>query len=974
MMRFLFLLLASLAPALGAQEAELLSVAAPRNRWYCQGGSGSRSGLSLAKSSAGQLVEDWIYRSPARFLVPSLVWDQHLVVLEEMPKARAIIKVLDIDNGAILMKSADFPCAKASKMSIWGRTIAIQTDAQEIRFWRIGYTRISRGQRLVLPGIVQDFLVHKGSIYITAGDDLLARTLGHSKNRWRITGGFRGQLAIVNRDVFVVDYSRWSAELKVFDAVSGKQISQVETGIRCPTPKPGIDFCGAIQVGQKLVAVRLASPFSSRLSDEKANTVFFAKHGSGKTMSLAKSTEVKMTGTAVLHGRTALFRGGIRAARDGIILYDERRSVFREMISASDRADLLTKKKTACILCRNVIWVNDCAFRVNDLRMLRQGGDRDFDSAIPVKGGMLFTANDHHELRVMRDPSYWSNRSSRRFGPPKGLVDSGRAVLRNGKTIEGQIEFDVAKKRLTKIRRNGKKKEYDLDQLLVLEDDKSNVVMAPNDSLLLLGLTRLDYLDLAKLYEKVVIESLKSNDATLTDFYLRRASAYGADEKNIAKFRKRLTTLRKRRKILLKPKLVTKAKAREKAGLKMIRERVWTRIKNFPADTPKSLQVQLLTVLLRDLPGHKEAAELVNSWLPKEVQGKGQLSNPAAWLDFVVAASQTKIKIINPPKADAKATSWDEGLVGATQHTWRKDILGVRSKRLLVLTPLKNPSQVVRCLALGETVCDALEETFSDGTRKRSKWRPLVIHLFPTRKDYIAYGKSRGMRQIANTLGFYNQQQNITRLYLPDSPEEIEALLGTFVHELTHHWTFERCPLFSTRDAARSIFGNRGVWVVEGFADMVSDYIFDPEMRTFNRDNPRARSLDVVANAADKQLIDWGTLLNMSHAHLLELSGEPRPDLQVKLHWMVGLTVNQSPVNVFYSQSAALCHFLMRGEGGKYRKELLKFVAEFYQGKSRSWSAEKALGMSPEELGRKVRAFARAESRREPRPKSKEMK
>ena len=57
-----------------------------------------------------------------------------------------------------------------------------------------------------------------------------------------------------------------------------------------------------------------------------------------------------------------------------------------------------------------------------------------------------------------------------------------------------------------------------------------------------------------------------------------------------------------------------------------------------------------------------------------------------------------------------------------------------------------------------------------------------------------------------------------------------------------------------------------------------------------------------------------------------------------------------------YALSATLCHFLMHGEGERYREDFVRFISEFYAGKARKGTALfEALGVSPEELEREFK-------------------
>ena len=73
--------------------------------------------------------------------------------------------------------------------------------------------------------------------------------------------------------------------------------------------------------------------------------------------------------------------------------------------------------------------------------------------------------------------------------------------------------------------------------------------------------------------------------------------------------------------------------------------------------------------------------------------------------------------------------------------------------------------------------------------------------------------------------------------------------------------------------------------------------------------------------------------------------------------------IRPQPINqirLFYEQSAATCHFLYWGEGGKYRDQLLDYVTVYYTGQEGKTGVESHFGLTPQELGEKVEAYAKA--------------
>ncbi len=954
MIRFLLLFLLSSSSVLWSQSGS----AAPANRWYCKGGSASRSQSSDTKIRMDKLKPAWTYELKEGLRAPPLVWDERIVVLESAPKGRAQLKVLSVDSGEVEIKSRVFSCQPQPKIAIWGRTIAIQIDPRRIKYWRQGYTRIFEGRLLAMKADIQDFVLVGNILHAIVGDDLYAFDSNSLRQKWMVKGMFRGEFAVVDKDVYAINYEYGDVTLQTYDALTGRKRLELDPLPAGDAPAQNATFGGSVQVSDDMISMRVAGRFQVR-SWQEHNTLFIRRASSEQGIRLQPVAYGSTLAPVAFDGKKVIFHDTDRGRKQSLALLDCNTARYHRVMASEDWPELFKGGPIACRTFRHVIWAKDCAYRAGDRVLLRPGGVTE-RSPVPIRGGVLFVSNDGKEIRALRDSIYLKKKEERRLGPASGTVARGRSLLRNGKIVAGKLRYDSKFGQLARIRKNGKERIYDLAEVLIIEDGSGKVVMAPSLSSFAIGSARLDIMDKADSYCSLASKAIRAKDVAMARRFIDVASNLGAEEKTLSRVRKKLDVLEEK-KALKNATMSAQIAAAEASKIAAIDERLWDRIKNLPDTIPRRFKVKRLRRLFRKYPGHRGGRDLVNTWLPKRLQ-VGDLKDPASWLDFVVAADQIEIEIVDAPSEDEKESTWEERQVGYHQHRWRKDIIGVRSKRLLVLTPLKNPAQVARCLALGETLCTALEKIFEQGEKKRTEALPLVIYLFPTQKSFVEYGAKRGMRGLDKLLGFYSPSERLTRLFFPDSEEQLETLRGTFIHELTHHWIWERCPLFSLRDSQRSTAPLRGAWIIEGFAEMMREFLYDPENRTFTSDNPRAHTLDVVGHADSSQLFPWKTLLDMTHGVLVNLPRKARPKLSVKLRWVVGGSALQDPTLVFYSQAGALCHFLWRAEGGRFRSELLNFVALFYQGKSASWSSEKALGMSPEELGKRVMRFAREKS------------
>ena len=106
-----------------------------------------------------------------------------------------------------------------------------------------------------------------------------------------------------------------------------------------------------------------------------------------------------------------------------------------------------------------------------------------------------------------------------------------------------------------------------------------------------------------------------------------------------------------------------------------------------------------------------------------------------------------------------------------------------------------------------------------------------------------------------------------------------------------------------------------------------------------------------------RKIIPWNAFYRMSQAHFGTLDGSNRNI--IVLRWSLRPTV-VSTSRMFYEQSGATCHYLFHAHKGKYRERLLQYVVDWYSGRAKNLSIEKAFGMSDDELGKNVVAFSKA--------------
>jgi hypothetical protein len=289
---------------------------------------------------------------------------------------------------------------------------------------------------------------------------------------------------------------------------------------------------------------------------------------------------------------------------------------------------------------------------------------------------------------------------------------------------------------------------------------------------------------------------------------------------------------------------------------------------------------------------------------------------------------------------------------------WRKDLVALQSKQLLVISAPVKPGRIANCLSAGELVCDTLERFFASGKHVRDHRWPMTILLFENREEYRkVVGRDAAdddeKRMAEWSVGQYSPGDG-SRLYLPEDEDGFRRVMKTFVHELTHQWLAERCPLYAAAEGGPKRSGG-GHFVVEGFAEMVEEMRFDLARRTCTFD-PAAESLDTMGALPPNAAFAWPAFFALSSKDFQHLDLENV--IPVARRRSLGGVAKLSQGHVFYAQSAAAAHCLFQMDGGKLRQAFLEYTAAHYAG--RTPSIKDAFGMSEEELGARVIAFAKS--------------
>ena len=514
------------------------------------------------------------------------------------------------------------------------------------------------------------------------------------------------------------------------------------------------------------------------------------------------------------------------------------------------------------------------------------------------------------------------------------------AVTLHGTLVTGDLRVDGDV--VVKVRGESERR-YPRTDFLLVEKDDGTLLWAADFDARLRGYEYLAREKKRKLLVALCSDALKARDAKLSRHLLDRAEANGFTGKRAESLKRKLEKLEKG------AKQPDAAKA----------EKVRARVPEVAAIHPdllaqragKALQgsadgLPLLREALRRSPLHEGANKLLAQRAPKDFP----LGNRALWLDWHLDLETTGAKLVPGEQEDLQRA----------RRQWRKDLYGIQAGPIRLLTTVQDTRTVGRCLAYGRLVCDVLEEMFRTEKPRPRYSQALLVFLYASQEEYLTRsGTSRPVEDPAflkTTAGHYAPLERLSRVYWSADRDAERRIARVFLHELTHHWVTEFNPRYSNAEL-RLRTDLPGYWVVEGLATFIEEGRYDVDTGTHDLFDSRAASLDTVHVLSRKrQLLPWDTVYGIT---MRTFRGLPRDSgiLRVVRKWYVG-EWNLTPARLFYEQATATLHFLYHGDKGRYREKLLDFVTSYYTGKKDRLNVEAAFGLKPNELGRRVEAFA----------------
>ncbi len=225
--------------------------------------------------------------------------------------------------------------------------------------------------------------------------------------------------------------------------------------------------------------------------------------------------------------------------------------------------------------------------------------------------------------------------------------------------------------------------------------------------------------------------------------------------------------------------------------------------------------------------------------------------------------------------------------------------------------------------------------------------KPNVVHFYRTRDEYIAALKrlptlaSEMKQRVGITKGFYFPDTRIAYFfYDPESDDDT-----TLYHEATHQL------LTGSRPMSSNIGMKSDFWIIEGIACY---------MESFQREGERFS----VGDPGNQRL-------QRAREHFLVENYYVRLQEFTRMGQMAFMSVPEGELRKNYSQGAALTHFFMHYDDGRYREALIEYLSQIYSPdkstREHPDSLAELTGVADEVLDRQYADYIR---RLVPRPKT----
>ena len=968
-------------PAAGAGEAASSKDAAhedgavaPAGQWLMDGGAAARTGAALTRPLTDAVREAWRYRADGGIEGEPRVWDDW-VVLEVLEKrGRRSLHVVRLADGQRIHKTRGYEVSGPMAPCLGRRMVVARTGANELTVYRLERTRLDVIWRLATEVPAGEPLVHGREIYFHNGSQLCRYQFGRKTPVWKIEGNFRGRLALRGGHLYVLDYDKNGVgQMALVDRETGRTLERREAAYH-KGKVPRLPDRTRIFVGVDRVYACLALNVECQGGMIANACKLTRRRDQDGSTSIGPPQFMELPAVPVFRNERVLRFEACHLLEYETQTPEAGEKTWAWFLGKNEKDDRLLAHKrfhralldvrTPPTVVGDACYLGPVAFDLESLRVFWRQPIRTRTRLVPAQGTMLAVEGDR-TLVAYREVSAALEGTAHR--EPTGTVGQSKpngpvvavAYLRDGSCEQGTFEIHPEVPcGLVRVEPPYKKGAWRLADVLLVVDKQGRPVYHGSQEDVIQALDREIDDEVAEGYEKLLSRSCSTNDAKLIEHLLAQAWYCGVSDKVVRKAERKLKVL-ETKSPRVNQKLVARLQAEEKGLLGQAVSRFEASLTRMTARQDIPAKIAYLKAMLRRDAHHPAAVASVKAMLPAGIQAPEPF-HALDWLDFLDVIAATPVIFVQPAARGVEPTREQKELT-AERKAWRPDVVGIQSDRLFILTPLTQPGRIARCLSLGELVCDHLDSLFGPLGKPRGAGHRLKIYLHPSQEDYIQQsGGAKAADHLKWTAGHYHKVKRHSRMFLPEGAEAFERVMDVFAHELTHQWVDERCPLFTEEERFQSPFMQPCFWIVEGIACWMEEGRFDLERGVVQTFNPRCMHLDILASLVEAKgpRIPWKDLFSFTQIQFAMIPRGPEKGFVAERHWRLGALHQLGWTQLFYVQAAAATQYLIHAEGGKYREQLFRCVGHYYKGYYKLVDVQKAFGLSPEELGRRIESFA----------------
>jgi hypothetical protein len=953
---------------------------APRDTWSCLGGSLSRTRFTDTRAVLQGPLEMRFDIEPMGELEGEPLLDADRIVTVSVDSSgKRRLEVFGLENGLRIGEAKELAATEPVHACMVDGEIAVRSAAGQIEVYSIGKNGLRRSRNLKAPaGSTFGHPILLGDDVIVAlGDSIVRYGPKGAKPVWTAEGAFRGHLTLVGTTLYALEYDTGSgaAKLAKIDAETGAIAERRNVGRR-QGGAPALPGDDLVAVHGKFAVVFGSAKFALETGISSLSAAFDLTREPGSGSALTGSTFMSHPPAIFARGWMGFYEHPIdgRSIQAMLASAPGQNPTQPVRLASQGWHEELLRFRQAPAFARGVTYFAGLAWDAGTSRILWRDKRLEGADLLPARDSVL-------AIRSKRTIEIW--RRVRPVQDDAGIVarvapataEEGLLLLRDGDLERGKFMLSGEGKSLEVMKvgdaasRGWRARDVAFAGLL-----DGTVLYAADRDQLADGIDAVARERQVAIAEKACGQAEKSGDPGTMVRVFGLANELGVEEKALDKLEKAMEKARDGT-----PKVSEKSVEAAKESLAEIKsvraeiayralESLWVdpaerlsseeaeETDRFAADATRRVPrhvYQLLALVLEADHDHESAREKLALLLPEDVdlpEGRRVVD----WTTFAEFNAYYPVELHFPPRDYKGELSWEQEKLDNATANWRDDIIGYRTEKLFVISPVESAGAIARCLALSEQLCRILESMYVGGSHERNTFDPLVVYLYGTREEYL---KQSGPG-LEWTAGHYNLQTQISRLYVSGDDEDVWGeVTEVLMHELTHHWLDVRNPRIPEETNQERIGTQKGYWIVEGFASLLQYFKPDPFTGEYTTLDPRGDRIDNVANARDDQLLPWKVLFRREHVNLLGLEGHSFDALP--LTWSLGSLTTPGGVGLFYAQSAVVCMYLYHGEGGRYRGQLYDYVVNYYTGNADMLPIDAAFGMSEEELGKRAAEFAR---------------